>query len=225
MTVAHVVVVRPGVDPDVLGPGPALLVDAGAGLDRTDVLRLGEDIGRAAAVNRAVAGLDPAVEWIALADPGVVWCPGAVDALLAAAAANPRAGALGPRLLDPHGADISTGGQVPSVPGAARARSRPDPGRVGWLPASALLLRRAAFESVDGFDPRYLDEWDEVDFGDRIGRAGWLVLHVPGAEAVVHPVGGPGMLEPRGAGLRRFVYDRGSAPARALLRIAGLGRR
>src|SRR5262245_33592450 len=50
-------------------PGPAVP-------DGVELLVLGEDVGRAAAANRAIVGLDPAIGWVALADPGVVWGAG-----------------------------------------------------------------------------------------------------------------------------------------------------
>jgi N-acetylglucosaminyl-diphospho-decaprenol L-rhamnosyltransferase len=200
------------------GPGPAVP-------DGVDLLVLGEDVGRAAAANRAIAGLDRSVGWVVLSDPGVAWAAGAVEGLLAAA--RPRAAALGPLLRDPAGRVLPSGGALPTLRDAlcGRPAGSPPAGPVGWVPASAVLLRRAALDSVDGFDPRYVGEWDDVDLGERLGRAGWLVLHVPGAEAVVHPTGGPGMLEPRGVAVRRYLHDRRAAPARALLVLAGRGRR
>ncbi len=59
---------------------------------------------------------------------------------------------------------------------------------VGWLSGSCLLLRRTAFDSVDGFDSSYFMYFEDVDLGDRLGRAGWLNVYVPDAE-VMH-IGG-----------------------------------
>ena len=53
----------------------------------------------------------------------------------------------------------------------------------GWLSGSCLLLRREAWDSVDGFDPRYFMYFEDVDLGDRMHRAGWLNVYVPGAVA------------------------------------------
>ena len=58
----------------------------------------------------------------------------------------------------------------------------------GWLSGSCVLLRREAWDSVDGFDPRYFMYFEDVDLGDRLGRAGWLNVYVPDAE-VVHTGG------------------------------------
>ncbi len=188
-----------------------------------EVVRIGEDVGRAAAINRAVAALEPEVGWMALADPAVQWCPDALDALLEVAARHPRAGVLGPVLRDARGRPTASSGPWPSVADALRGRvpAGSDPGPVGWLSATCLLVRRLAWDSVGGFDPRYLGACDDVDLGDRLGRAGWLAVHVPDVEVRVDAgVGAGGILEAPAAGVRRFVRDRSGAPIRGLLALA-----
>jgi N-acetylglucosaminyl-diphospho-decaprenol L-rhamnosyltransferase len=221
---------------------------AGAGVpDGVRELRTAEDLGGPAAANRAVSGLDAAVGRVVLADPRVRWRPGALDALLDAAARHPRAGALGPRLLDPAGAVLPSGGALPSVADALRGRVRTAAGAgpVGWLSAACLLLRRAAWDSVGGFDSRYPGrdgaagpalEMADVDLGDRLGRSGWLLLPVPAAEVTFSAVPGAGgglvggadrqgILESRGDGLRRYVRHRRRGPVRALVALADRARR
>jgi N-acetylglucosaminyl-diphospho-decaprenol L-rhamnosyltransferase len=209
-------------------PARLVVVDTASTARGADVLRLTEDVGRAAAVNRAVAPLEPSVGWIVLADPQLRWRPGAIDTLLAAAARYPRAGLLGPRLVV-EGAVVPSGGPVPGVLTAARGRipSGRGAGPTGWLSTAGVLVRRAAWDSVDGFDARYLGgpgEFGDVDLGDRLGRAGWLVIAVPEAAADVEPgdtIGnGHGILERHAAGLRRYVRDRADGPARALVALA-----
>ncbi|WP_142050584.1 glycosyltransferase family 2 protein [Pseudonocardia kunmingensis] len=194
-----------------------------------DVLRLAEDVGRAAALNRAVAGLEPSVGWVVLTDPGVRWRPGAIDALLDAAARHPRAGLLGPRLYAADAA-VASGGALPGVLAAARGRipHAVVSGPTGWLSTAAALVRRTAWDSVDGLDGRYLGgpgEIGDVDLGDRLAAAGWLVVAVPGAGAEVEPGDtfecGHGILEAHAAGLHRYVRDRASGPVRALAALAG----
>jgi N-acetylglucosaminyl-diphospho-decaprenol L-rhamnosyltransferase len=146
-------------------------------------LRLPEDIGRPAAINRAVAALDVGVGWVALADPQVVWGTGALDELLAAAARHPRAALLGPAVGE---------------------------GPVEWISTACVLLRRVAWDSVDGFDARHLDrgtdpEPADLDLCHRLGRAGWLCVGVPTAGVAVIATPATGMLEPHDRGLRRHV--------------------
>lgn len=198
-----------------------------------EIVRIPEDIGRAAAANRAIAGLDPAVGWVVVAGPQIEWAPGALDVLLTAADAMPRAAALGPRLRLPSGLVLPSAGPLPSLGPLLRGRipvPRLAGGRVGWVAGAAMLLRRAAWDSVDGFDPRYCADGDgpaglvDVDLGDRLTRAGWVAVHVPTAVATVH---GPvqGILEGNDPGLRRYVRDRYPAPVRALAALVPAGRR
>ena len=173
--------------------------------ERVELLRLGENVGYGAAANRAVAGLPREVGWVLVTNPDIVLGEGSLDALVDAAARWPRAGSLGPL--------IRTGGEVypsarlqPSLgrgighaafaavwPANPWTRSYRQEGAVaertaGWLSGSCVLLRREAWDSVDGFDPRYFMYFEDVDLGDRLGRAGWLNVYVPDA-TVAHSGG------------------------------------
>ena len=211
------------------GAGLAVLT-VGTGVVEVDgtALRIGEDVGRAAAVSRAVATLPADVALVAVAPPDLVWADGAVDALRAAADRHPRAGILAPRVRTPGGAPVPSAhplprpgrGAVAVLAGRAwppdDAADPPGEGPVGWSSAPGLLLRRAALESVDGFDPRYPGRLDDLDLAERLGAAGWLTVHVPGAVVVDDPGDRP---DPAAA--RRYLADRTPRPVRALLRATG----
>ena len=175
------------------------------------LLRTGGNLGYGAAVNRAVDEYlaDPATdsEFFVVANPDVLWGPRSIDAMLEAAARWPRAGALGPLIRDPDGSVYPSARHQPSLirggmhavvgpvwksnPWTAAYRQervelseRP----VGWLSGSCLLLRRAAFDEVRGFDERYFMYMEDVDLGDRLHEAGWLNVYVPTAE-ILHDKG------------------------------------
>jgi N-acetylglucosaminyl-diphospho-decaprenol L-rhamnosyltransferase len=199
-----------------------------------DSLRLTEEIGRPAVVNRAVAGLDPSIGWIAVVDPGIAWARRGLDALLAAAA--PRTGLLGPLLRGPARIQLPSCGPRPALSALLRGRVPASPviaGPVGWVDGRCVLVRRQAWDSVNGYDSRYAGtgtypEPADIDLGDRLWKAGWLVVGVPESEVVVHPIEGQGILdvrgpESRGEGLRRYVRDRYGAPARTLMALAQRG--
>jgi len=202
-------------------PVPVVLVDSGATdvPDGADVLRIGEDVGRGAAVNRAVAALPPDVGLVAAAPADLDWPDGVLDVLHAAADRHPRAGILEPRVLDPGGAAVPSTHPLPHPARAALRRAWPPAtlphgeGPVGWSSAPLLLLRRAALDSVDGFDPRYPGRFDDLDLADRLDRAGWLTVHVPSVAVVYEPV-----VRPDPAAARRYLADRGPRPVRELLR-------
>nr|WP_222132299.1 glycosyltransferase family 2 protein [Pseudonocardia sp. C8] len=235
---------------------PVVLADNGsvdgaperAAAQRPEVtfLPIGENVGYGAAANRGVAALDAAYGWVVVANPDLEWGRGALDTLLDAGRRHPRAGALGPLIREPSGAVYPSARELPSlVAGAGHAalgpvwpdnpwtaayrRSREDltERAAGWLSGSCLLLRRAAFDSVDGFDPRYFMYFEDVDLGDRLARAGWRNVYVPSAE-VVH-VGGASTGKPEvSARMRaehhrsayRYLADRNPGPLRAPLRAA-----
>ncbi len=172
------------------------------------LLRTGANLGYGSAVNRAVAELGNAhSEFLVIANPDVVWSPGSIDALLEAARRWPRAGAVGPLIRDPDGSVYPSARHLPSVirggmhavvapfwkknPWTAAYRQDREPPServVGWLSGCCLLVRRAAFDAIGGFDERYFMYMEDVDLGDRFGRAGWLNVYAPAAE-VLHDKG------------------------------------
>ncbi|MCV7096402.1 glycosyltransferase family 2 protein [Mycobacterium kubicae] len=175
------------------------------------LLPTGANLGYGTAVNRTVAQLDGLADeawmqdWVIVANPDVQWGPGSIDALLEAAQRWPRAGALGPLIRDPDGSVYPSARHLPSlVRGSMHAvlapiwprnpwtaayrqeRLEPTERPVGWLSGSCLLVRRAAFSEVGGFDERYFMYMEDVDLGDRLGKAGWLSVYVPSAEVLHH---------------------------------------
>ena len=228
---------------------------AAAERDGVRLLRIGENIGYGSGANRGVAELGPEVGWVVVANPDLVWAPGSLDELLAAGARTPRAGALGPLIRDADGAVYPSARLLPSLGrGAGHAvfgavwpdnpwtrAYRQSEGSVEerdaeWLSGSCLLLRRAAFDSVGGFDSRYFMYFEDVDLGERLTRAGWRNRYVPSAE-VVHTGGhattantdvSARMLAEHHRSAYRYLADHYAGPAWAPVRLvlrAGLGTR
>lgn len=190
-------------------PVAEVVVHSGRPVADGSTLDVGEDAGRGAAVNLAVAGLPADAGWVLVTDPDVIWPAGALDGLLAAAGRHPRAA-----LLAPAG---TPRGPLPTLCdlllGTPPARTAASPGPVGWVSGRAVILRRSAWDSVDGYDPRHLGELGDVDVGDRLARAGWQVVHVP--DVAVRDAGpvaerdpGDGILESPVRALSRYAGDR-----------------
>jgi len=57
---------------------------------------------------------------------------------------------------------------------------------VAWGGAACLLVRRKAFDAVEGFDERFFMYMEDVDFCARLGAAGFRLRYVPEAVAVHH---------------------------------------
>ncbi|MGV0625016.1 glycosyltransferase family 2 protein [Mycolicibacter minnesotensis] len=176
------------------------------------LLRTGSNLGYGGAVNAAVALLDaegdgPRGEFVIVANPDVQWGPGSIEALLDAAARWPQAATLGPLIREPDGSVYPSARHLPSlIRGGMHAvvgplwpnnpwtrayrqeRLEPSERSVGWLSGACLLVRRSAFEAIEGFDERYFLYMEDVDLGDRLAKAGWLNVYVPSAE-VLHQKG------------------------------------
>ncbi|MFC4004225.1 glycosyltransferase family 2 protein [Prauserella oleivorans] len=168
---------------------------------------MGENLGYGTAANRGVAELGDDIGWVVIANPDLEWDPGSLDTLLEATERWPRGGAFGPLIREPDGSVYPSARLLPS-PGRGighavfgkiwpanpwtrayrQETAAPTERTAGWLSGSCQLIRREAFDSVDGFDPRYFMYFEDVDLGDRLGKAGWLNVYVPSA-AVMH-IGG-----------------------------------
>jgi N-acetylglucosaminyl-diphospho-decaprenol L-rhamnosyltransferase len=169
------------------------------------VLPSGGNVGYGRAANAGVRATD--AEFAVVANPDVLWEPGSLDELLAATARWPRGATFGPLIHTPEGVVYPSARELPSLgrgighalcgwwwPAnpwtAAYRRERGDPVErpAGWLSGSCLLVRRAAFDLVGGFDPGYFMYFEDTDLGERLGRAGWQNVYVPSA-VVVHTGG------------------------------------
>lgn len=157
-------------------------------------------VGFAANVNRGVRATT--AEYVAVCNPDAVAQPGAVDALVGFAVAHPRAGILGPEMRYPDGRWQPSRRRFPTVGGTLVRRTplrllfpptehqrdhyllddRPSvPARADWLLGGFLLLRRRAFDELDGFDERFRLYGEDIDLAYRAHRAGWERWIVPSA--------------------------------------------
>ena len=128
-----------------------------------------------------------------------------IERLVGVAEREPRAGAVGPRLLNPDGSLQRSVRGFPTVwrlateylflrklaPSSAFANAFYGAGfdhsterDAEFLMGAVLLLRREAVEEVGGFDPSFFLFSEETDLCYRLHRAGWRVVFTPEAEFV-----------------------------------------
>ncbi len=55
----------------------------------------------------------------------------------------------------------------------------------GWLSGSCLLVRRSAFDQIDGFDPAFFMYFEDVDLGYRFSKLGYRNVYEPSV-SVMH---------------------------------------
>lgn len=163
------------------------------------VLVAGDNVGYGSGVARSLAAAPPS-KYVLISNPDVILGKGAIDALVAVAERRSDAAAVGPRILDASGRTYPSARALPSLgsgighalfshlwPSNPWSRSYRDEDRTeeertaGWLSGACLLVRRAAFDQVGGFDERYFMYFEDVDLGYRFGTMGWTNVYTPSA--------------------------------------------
>jgi len=135
--------------------------------------------------------------------------PGWLTELVEYAEAHPRAGLIGPKLLNPDGSLQYSCRRFPSL-GAGAFRHTPlewffpknqytvdylmkewdhnSPREVDWLSGACLMARREMIEEIGGLDDRYFMYFEDVDWARRAHDSGWEVHYVP-SPVVLHEIG------------------------------------
>jgi GT2 family glycosyltransferase len=144
-------------------------------------------------------------EFLLLLNPDVMVEQTCIRTLADFMLANPKAGAVGPRLARPDGRlDLASRRGFPT-PRAAFYRlillSRLFPRsprfnryNMGYMPAdqvheidagtaACLMIRRSAIEQVGPFDPDYFMYGEDLDLCFRLKQAGWKIFYAPAAAA------------------------------------------
>ncbi|WP_066041717.1 glycosyltransferase family 2 protein [Herbiconiux solani] len=212
---------------------------------------LPDNPGYGGGMNAAVATLPASVTWILISNPDIVLHADAIDRMVAVGMSAPDIGSVGPRVLT-DGVTYPSARAIPSLRigighalfskiwktnpwtrlyHAGTAGDTAGEVDVGWLSGSCLLVRRAAFEQIGGFDEGYFMYFEDVDLGYRLGTHGWRNRYAP--HAVVEHSGGHStegeskrMVEAHHASAYRFLSQKYSGPLLLPLRLvlrAGLG--
>lgn len=206
-------------------------------------LAMRSNAGYGAAVNAAVRHLSDEVRWVLICNPDVRLLPGSLDHLVERLEEDASIGAVGPRVLNEDGSTYPSARAVPSLrtgighalfaniwkgnPWSRTYRAATEhsegPRTAGWLSGSCLLVRRAAFDAIGGFDEGYFMYFEDVDLGIRMTESGRRNLYAPSAQ-VVHAgahstsVEAPRMIAAHHDSARRFISRRYRGPLLAPVR-------
>lgn len=133
-------------------------------------------------------------EFIYLLNNDTIVLPNAVDALVQIARQRPDVGILGSKLVYPDGSLQEAGGVVWSNGDAAnygRSQNPREPRynyvrEADYISGASMLLRRALWEQVKGFDERYAPAYyEDTDLSIRLQKMGHPTLYIP-QSVVVH---------------------------------------
>lgn len=207
--------VRPAgsADPEVI------VVDNGstdASLDALDVHsveidRAGRNLGFAGGINRAAGHAHR--EFLLLLNPDCRIDPGDLERLVAELDAHPECALVSGRILGLDGREQRASRRLLPTPsrivgellpfsdkGIDLSRTKP-PGhaiQVEAVSGACMLVRREAFERVDGLDAGFPLHFEDLDFFARLAEAGWILRWTPDV-AIVHAGGQSSRRRPVGA--------------------------
>jgi N-acetylglucosaminyl-diphospho-decaprenol L-rhamnosyltransferase len=153
-------------------------------------------------------------DYLLFLNADVVLCDNACEQLRSAAESSPGAGVVGPRIYGADGVIELSARSFPTVATGLLGRSslltkaltrlRRTPsgvsaalgssGRVDWISGACMLMPRAAFEHVGGFDEGYWMYWEDADICRRLKDRGWEAMLCTHAR-VRHSTGSSGQSE------------------------------
>jgi GT2 family glycosyltransferase/glycosyltransferase involved in cell wall biosynthesis len=186
-------------------PITTLIVDNGSNDGSVDRLRTslpaatviptGRNLGFSGGCNAGIrAALEEGARFVLLVNSDAVLAPNAAERLLAAAAANPRAGIISPVLLSREEPDriASAGIRFSAKTGRMRNIAAGQP--LSLLPSGVahavdavsgcvMLVRREVFERAGLLDEAFFFYFEDIEFCLRARRAGFETLCVPDALA------------------------------------------
>lgn len=212
------------------------------------VVRERLNLGYGTAANAGVAVCN--APYVLIMNPDVEVAKDALRILAAALDAERDVGAVGPQIVNVDGSTYPSARRFPSFGlGAAHTliglfwprnrwsvRYRNDDQRqeslaardADWVSGACVLVRKVAFDSVEGFDEAYFMYVEDLDLCWRMHRAGWRVRYEPGAIAT-HVQGLSTRVQPYKMLLAhhrstwRFAVKSMTGPRRALLVLVGAG--
>lgn len=166
----------------------------------------GRNLGYGAGANRGIASSGDS-EFVVVCNADLRVHDGAIARLVTALDAHPDWAIVGPRIVDPSGAEYPSVRRFPSMIDAAghallalvqpdnrfSRRYKDNVGRdvraVDWVSGACFCARRTALEELGGFDEAYFMFAEDIDLCWRAHQAGWGVGIEPRAEVThVHGV-------------------------------------
>lgn len=200
--------------------------------DRRDVeiVTVDWDTSAAAAAN---AGAECAQgRWLLFLDPNVVLQRGAVDRLVAAADSARAPWIVGGRLTDPHGRErraARTGALTPwsalalalGWRGARPKARRDEAASVAAVSNAFMLMQRADFDALGGFDARFATDAADIDLCHRVHATGGAVLFQPSASGVQFAHGN--VRRKRAQGLALFAAKSARTPLQRAFALVAPG--
>ena len=160
-----------------------------------NVIETGANLGFGAANNRAMARARG--DYFLLLNTDAFLEAETLRELLEAATRHPRAAVVAPRILNEDGSRQKSVWPFPTpatnwmenlglgwglrrfAPDKVQSHSPEDECEVPWAIGACLLVRRAAYEQIGGFDEDFWMYAEETDWQKKMRLAGWQIVFTP----------------------------------------------
>ncbi len=155
-----------------------------------ELIKVKENRGFAAGCNAGLRrALECEVDYILLLNPDTWVESDFLQSLRPVLARDPRIGAAGPKILSSHlpGGLWNGGGRLNWFAGGTRkivAEEGDEVYEVSFLSGCALLLRAEAVREAGFMAEEYFLYFEDTDYLQRLSRAGYKTVYVPGAEVL-----------------------------------------
>jgi GT2 family glycosyltransferase len=165
--------------------------------------------GFSRAINRSIKFSKS--QYILLLNPDTMICDGFFDRSLKFLSDNKQVGLMGPKVLEKDGSVQGSARTFPTPLTTFFGRKSPitrlfpnnpitkkniltighdgiSTLQVDWVSGACMLMRRDAFESVEGFDENFFLYWEDTDLCKRMKDKGWNIVYYPKAQ-IIHYTG------------------------------------
>jgi hypothetical protein len=157
-----------------------------------EVIELKHNLGYAGNNNVGIqAAFEGGADWILVLNEDTVLAKDCLSQLVAVGESDPHTGIVGPMVYHHNEPQViqSAGGKIGRNWQAWHlGQNEPDQGQystpheVDWVSGCAIMLRRAVIDQVGALDERFFYYFEETEWCLRARKAGWRVMHVPGAK-------------------------------------------
>ncbi|MBR9977622.1 MAG: glycosyltransferase family 2 protein [Bacteroidetes bacterium] len=182
--------------------------------DGIRLLRLPENAGYGYACNRGAEMAEG--DFLFILNNDLIFPADPIPALVKALEGTEHAAIAGPALSFPDGRFQLSSGEQPTLYNEFLERRRQQQSRGSggaaydrrrkqamqafepyWVTGACMLIRRAAWQQVSGFDEAYFFYFEDVDLCTRLRRAGWTILYQPEVTVLHHGGGSDPLHNPR----------------------------
>lgn len=156
---------------------------------------------------RRIAGDEFSFDAFFVVNPDVTFIENSVTPLVETLLSEANVGSVGPTLLEEDGSVYPSAREIPSVstgighavfgvfwpsnPWTKKYKSTAGSDQqrdAGWLSGAAVMIKAEVWDAIGGFDEGYFLNFEDIDLGFRIGKAGYRNVYCPQTK-VVHTGG------------------------------------